>query len=192
MPVTIRRAVKEDCKKMMELIQELAVYEKEPDAVTVDFDHFVESGFGEKPVWWAYVATSPHPSPNGEGVAKTDATVASIDASVSGISSPPAGEGDRGGLGGGEVIGFALWYIRYSTWKGTRLYLEDLLVTEKMRGQGIGKLLFDKLIEECKEKKYSGMMWQVLDWNEPAINFYNKYPEVSFDGGWLNCSINFD
>lgn len=151
MPVTIRMAVKEDCTRMMELIKELAVYEKEPDAVTVSFDHFVEQGFGQKPIWWAYVAE--------------------VD---------------------GKVEGFALWYIRYSTWKGTRLYLEDLLVTEKMRGHGIGKLLFDRLIDECKEKKYSGMMWQVLDWNEPAINFYKKYADVNFDGGWLNCSINFN
>jgi ribosomal protein S18 acetylase RimI-like enzyme len=60
-----------------------------------------------------------------------------------------------------------------------------------MRGHGIGKLLFDKLLEECKAKKYTGMVWQVLDWNEPAINFYKKYPEVSIDSGWLNCSINF-
>jgi len=60
-----------------------------------------------------------------------------------------------------------------------------------MRGQGIGKLLFDRLIEECREKKYSGMVWQVLDWNEPAINFYKKYPTVNFDSGWMNCSINF-
>jgi GNAT superfamily N-acetyltransferase len=60
-----------------------------------------------------------------------------------------------------------------------------------MRGKGIGKLLFDRLIEEAKEKNYSGMMWQVLDWNEPAINFYKKYPEVKFDGEWMNCSINF-
>lgn len=71
------------------------------------------------------------------------------------------------------------------------MYLEDLLVTEKMRGKGIGKLLFDALIEECKAKKYSGMMWQVLDWNEPAINFYKKLQGVHFDGEWLNCSINF-
>jgi GNAT superfamily N-acetyltransferase len=91
----------------------------------------------------------------------------------------------------GNVEGFALWYIRYSTWKGQRLYLEDLLVTEKMRGKGIGKLLFDKLIEECKKKQYSGMMWQVLDWNEPAINFYKKYPDARFDGEWVNCSISF-
>ncbi len=150
MEFIIRRAVKEDCTRMMELIQELAVYEKEPDAVTVTFDHFVESGFGANSVWFAYVAEYK-----------------------------------------GNVEGFALCYIRYSTWKGQRLYLEDFLVSEKMRGKGIGKLLFDTLIEECKAKKYSGMVWQVLDWNEPAINFYKKYPEVNIDSGWLNCSINF-
>ena len=70
------------------------------------------------------------------------------------------------------------------------MYLEDILVTEKMRGKGIGGLLFDKLIEEAKEKKFSGMMWQVLEWNEPAINFYKKY-NATLDGEWLNCSINF-
>ena len=150
MAVIIRRAVKEDCARMMELIKELALYEKAPDEVTVNFDHFVNSGFGDSAVWFSYVA-----------------------------------EAD------GKVEGFALWYIRYSTWKGQRLYLEDLLVTEKMRGKGMGKLLFDQLIEECKAKNYSGMMWQVLDWNEPAINFYKKYPNVKFDGEWLNCSINF-
>lgn len=151
MEIIIRKAVKEDCKRMMELIQELAVYEREPDAVTVSFDHFVESGFGDKPVWWAFVAEQ-----------------------------------------NGVVQGFALWYIRYSTWKGQRMYLEDFIVSEKMRGKGIGKLLFDTLIEECKEKKYSGMMWQVLDWNEPAINFYKKYEGVNIEAGWLNCSINND
>ncbi len=165
MEITIRRADKEDCRKMMELIQELAVYEREPDAVTVTFDHFVESGFGKTPVWFSYVATSPLPSPAGEGEAENEAKE--------------------------EVVGFVLWYIRYSTWKGQRLYLEDFLVSEKMRGKGIGKLLFDKLIEECKEKKYSGMAWQVLDWNESAINFYKKYDGVSIDSGWLNCMINF-
>ena len=148
--IVIRPAVKADCRRMMELIHELAVYEKAPAQVTVDFDHFVNSGFGPNPVWWAFVAE----------------------------------ENDA-------VQGFALWYIRYSTWKGQRLYLEDLLVTEQMRGKGIGKLLFDRLIEECKAKKYSGMMWQVLDWNEPAINFYKKYPAAKFDKEWLNCTINF-
>ena len=165
MSILIRKAVKEDCSRMIELIHELAVYEKEPDAVTVTFDHFVESGFGENPVWFAYVATSPLPSPKGEGEAENEAK--------------------------DEVVGFALCYIRYSTWKGQRLYLEDFLVSEKMRGKGIGKLLFDTLIEECKAKKYSGLVWQVLDWNEPAINFYKKYPDVVIDKGWLNCCINF-
>ncbi len=148
MDITIRPAVKDDCKRMMELIQELAIYERAPEEVTVTFEHFVESGFGANPVWYAYVA-----------------------------------EMD------GKVEGFALYYIRYSTWKGQRLYLEDLLVTEKLRGRGIGKLLFDRLLEICKEKKYSGMVWQVLDWNEPAINFYKKYDGVKIDAGWLNCSI---
>lgn len=147
MNITIRNAVEEDCPRMMELIRELALYEKAPDQVTVSFDHFVESGFGSNPVWWAYVAE------------------------VDGI-----------------VQGFALWYIRYSTWKGQRMYLEDILVTEKMRGQGLGKLLFDRLIEECKSRNFSGMVWQVLDWNEPAINFYKKY-NADFDAGWVNCSI---
>lgn len=150
MNITIRKAVKEDCQRMLELIQELAVYEKEPTAVTVAFDHFVESGFGETPVWWAFVAE--------------------ID---------------------GKVEGFALYYIRYSTWKGQRMYLEDLLVTEKLRGFGVGKLLFDQLFEEAKEKKFNGIAWQVLDWNEPAINFYKKLGNVSFDNGWMNCSVDF-
>jgi GNAT superfamily N-acetyltransferase len=68
------------------------------------------------------------------------------------------------------------------------MYLEDFLVTEKARGKGVGKLLFDKLIEEAKEKKFNGIVWQVLDWNEPAINFYKKY-NAKMDGEWLNCSI---
>ncbi|MEO6731268.1 MAG: GNAT family N-acetyltransferase [Ferruginibacter sp.] len=148
MKIIIRRAKKEDCTRMMELVEELAIYEKEPDAVIVNFDHFVESGFGDNPVWWAFVAEV-----------------------------------------NGTVEGFALYYIRYSTWKGQRMYLEDLLVTEKLRGMGVGKLLFDKLIEEAKEKKFTGVAWQVLEWNEPAINFYKKLPQVSFDNGWVNCSM---
>jgi len=90
----------------------------------------------------------------------------------------------------GRVEGFALYYIRYSTWKGQRIYLEDLLVTQAMRGKGLGKLLLDKLILEAREKGYNGVSWQVLDWNEPAINFYKKYPTV-FDGEWINCAVNF-
>ena len=153
MDITIRKAVKEDCPRLMELIHELAVYEKAPDEVTVTLKHFEESGFGEKPVWWAFVAASPNPS------------------------------------GGGEQIhGFALYYIRYSTWKGQRMYLEDILVTENARRLGIGKMLVDRLIEEAKEKKLKGIILQVLEWNEPAINFYKKF-NATFDPEWLNCII---
>ncbi|HEY1006229.1 MAG TPA: GNAT family N-acetyltransferase, partial [Sphingobacteriaceae bacterium] len=88
----------------------------------------------------------------------------------------------------GVVQGFALYYIRYSTWKGCRLYLEDFLVTEEMRGRGIGKLLFDRIVREAREKGFNGMTWQVLDWNEPAINFYNKY-QAHLEAGWLNVSL---
>ena len=147
MSIKIRRAVKEDCPRLMELVKELAVYEKAPDEVTVTLEHFSESGFGDKPVWWAFVAEE-------EGV----------------------------------VQGFALYYIRYSTWKGQAMYLEDILVTEKMRGKKIGSLLFDRLIEEAREKKFNRIIWQVLEWNEPAINFYKKY-NASIDPEWLNCSL---
>jgi GNAT superfamily N-acetyltransferase len=71
------------------------------------------------------------------------------------------------------------------------MYLEDLLVTEEMRGKGIGKLIFNRLIEEAIEMKFKGMTWQVLDWNEPAINFYKKY-NSDFDGGWLNVALSED
>ena len=149
MNVKIRRAEKEDCVRMMELVNELAVYERAPEEVTVTLEHFIESGFGEHPVWWAFVA-------------ETD----------------------------GVVQGFALYYIRYSTWKGQRMYLEDFLVTEEMRGKGLGKLLFDQLIEEAKSLSFTGIAWQVLEWNEPAINFYKKY-NAAFDSEWINCGLTF-
>lgn len=88
----------------------------------------------------------------------------------------------------GSLIGMALWYVRYSTWKGQRMYLEDLIVKEDHRGRGIGKMLLDELIRTAAEKKFTAVCWQVLEWNDPAINFYKKYP-VKFDAEWLNCSI---
>jgi ribosomal protein S18 acetylase RimI-like enzyme len=145
----IRRAKKDDCVAMMELIRELALFEKAPDQVTVSLQHFEESGFGDNPVWWAFVA-----------------------------------EYD------GKIVGMALYYIRYSTWKGQRMYLEDIIVSEKYRNQNFGRMLMDALISEAKEKQFNGMLWQVLDWNEPAINFYKKY-NANFDDEWINVSLDF-
>ena len=89
-----------------------------------------------------------------------------------------------------KIIGASIYYYRYSTWKGKRLYLEDLIVTEEKRGQGAGKLLFEETIQIGKDTGCTGMMWQVLDWNEPAINFYKKY-QTNFDGEWINCNLHF-
>lgn len=144
LPILIRRATAADCTRMMELVRELALYERAPEAVTVSAEHFMESGFGPNPVWWAFVA-----------------------------------EED------GVIQGFALYYIRYSTWKGQRMYLEDILVTETARGRGIGALLMNALIAEARERKFSGITWQVLNWNEPALNFYRKF-NTRFDDEWVN------
>jgi len=143
----IRYAEERDCERLLELIHELAVYEKAPEEVTVSLKEFREAGFGKHPVWKAFVYEE-H----------------------------------------GEIYGFALYYIRYSTWKGCRLYLEDFIVTEQHRGKGIGTRLFERVIQEAKEKDYQGMVWQVLDWNEPALNFYRKYAAET-EAGWLNASL---
>lgn len=88
------------------------------------------------------------------------------------------------------IVGMSLYYNRYSTWKGKRLYLEDLVVTESLRGKKIGKSLFEATMEYGKSNQYSGMVFQVLNWNEPAINFYKKY-SPKFDNEWYNVSIEF-
>jgi GNAT superfamily N-acetyltransferase len=87
-----------------------------------------------------------------------------------------------------QLAGFALWYFRFSTWKGKRLYLEDLFVKSEFRSKGYGKLLMDAIIEEAKITNSKGLMWQVLDWNTTAIDFYKKY-EARFDSEWINVHI---
>jgi ribosomal protein S18 acetylase RimI-like enzyme len=155
MSIVLRKAELTDCPRLMELVHELAQYERAPEAVTVTLEQFVQSGFGDHPVWWAFVAS------DSDALGTSDAE---------------------------KILGFALYYIRYSTWKGQRMYLEDIIVTQAARGRGIGSMLMDRLIVEAKEKKFTGMMWQVLDWNEPAIRFYKKY-RAAFDDEWVNCSI---
>jgi len=144
---TIRKATAADCPQLLGLVKELARYERAPDEVTVSLDEFIDAGFGNHPVWEAFVAEV-----------------------------------------AGHIVGMSLFYIRYSTWKGRRLYLEDIVVTESMRGKGLGKLLFDETWKLCQARAYSGMVWQVLEWNEPAIRFYEKYG-ATFDGEWVNVSI---
>ncbi|WP_395617500.1 GNAT family N-acetyltransferase [Aquirufa sp.] len=87
-----------------------------------------------------------------------------------------------------KLAGFSLWYYRFSTWKGRRFYLEDLYIKEAYRGKGLGKYLINEAIEEAKRMKCTGMMWQVLDWNQPAIDFYNTLG-VKMDAGWLNVHL---
>ena len=151
MNITVRVARREDCARLLELIRELATYEKAPHEVTVSLEHFTNAGFGEKPVWKAFAA-----------VTQQD--------------------------GQEYIVGFALYYIRYSTWKGCRMYLEDIIVTESWRGKGVGHLLMQALIKEAQEQQFNGITWQVLEWNEPAINFYKKY-NARFDPEWWNASI---
>jgi ribosomal protein S18 acetylase RimI-like enzyme len=88
----------------------------------------------------------------------------------------------------GTVLGMALCYYRYSTWKGRRIYLEDIIVNEKHRSKGIGKLLFERVIEQAKAEQLSGVVWQVLEWNKDAIRFYEKF-DSRFDYEWVNCFI---
>lgn len=89
-----------------------------------------------------------------------------------------------------KIIGIALYYFKYSTWKGKCLFLEDIIVTESERKNGFGKLLFEAVAKVAKELKVKRMEWQVLDWNDPAINFYKKY-DAYFDDEWLNCKLSY-
>ena len=90
----------------------------------------------------------------------------------------------------GTIVGISLYYYRYSTWKGKRLYLEDIIITETMRGNGIGKILFDDTVKVARSTECTGMMWQVLDWNTSAVGFYRKYG-TRFDDEWINCHLDF-
>lgn len=148
--IKVRQGRPDDVPDLLQLIKELAVYEKEPDAVVIDEQTLLEDGFGEHPAF-------------GFLVAELD----------------------------GKVEGIALYCYPYSTWKGKYLYLEDLVVRESARGKGLGKMLFEAIIQKGKDEGVKRLGWQVLDWNEPAIRFYEKYG-ADLSSEWLNGRLYFD
>jgi GNAT superfamily N-acetyltransferase len=131
--MNIRKGNPDDMKAVLELIQDLANFEKEPEAVVVTVEDLVRDGFGPAPLF--------------------DVFVAEVES---------------------EVVGIALYYYRYSTWKGKTIHLEDLIVKEKMRGTGLGYALYSEVIKQGKKDKVRRIEWNVLDWNTPAVEFYKK------------------
>lgn len=129
----IRKGTQNDMAAVLELIKELAIYEKEPDAVVIKESDLVRDGFGENPLFYTFVAEVNH-----------------------------------------KIVGVALYYYRYSTWKGKTIHLEDLIVREEMRGTGIGFELYSEIIKQGKKDNVRRIEWNVLDWNTPAIKFYEK------------------
>ena len=148
MKIQLREARSGDCPRLLELVRELAAFERAPEQVTVSLEAFRDAGFGPRPVWKAFVAETEE----------------------------------------GFIAGFALYYVRFSTWKGCRMYLEDILVTESMRGSGIGRMLMERCILEAREQGFDAVVWQVLDWNRDAIRFYERFG-ARLDGQWLNATL---
>lgn len=133
MSISVRVAQKGDMKAVIKLINELAVFEKEPKAVEITATDLERDGFGENPAFHCFVAEN-----------RTN------------------------------IVGIALVYMRYSTWKGSVLHLEDLVVSQAMRGQGIGTILLDEVVKYGNQLGVKRISWEVLDWNEPAITFYEQ------------------
>jgi ribosomal protein S18 acetylase RimI-like enzyme len=163
MNVRIRRAEPADVPRMLELVRELAVFEKEPEAVTVTLEHMQDAGFGPDPVWVGWVAFQS----DDQKIRRSE------NDSTSGI------------VDEGKILGIAICYERYSTWRGRVGYLEDIVVTENARGLGIGELLFKACAAEAAQREYHHLTWQVLDWNEGAIRFYKRLG-ADLDGAWVN------
>ncbi len=145
--MNIRKGIKSDLPSVFRLVNELALFEKAPEAVTNTISEMEKDGFGENPVFEFHVAEVEN-----------------------------------------EIVGIAVYFIKYSTWKGRGLYLDDLIVTERMRGKGIGQKLFDAYIEEAKKTGAKQAHWQVLDWNTPAVDFYKKLG-ASIEQEWWDCKM---
>lgn len=157
--VSIRPAKSEDCAAILDLIRELAVFEKAEKEVELSADRLCEDAFGADPI--------------------VEMWVAEIPASLEGHVSSHLGAQEK------TVVGTAIFYEKYSTWKGRSLHLEDLVVKSAFRRRGIGDLLFREVIRIAVERDYARLDWQVLDWNESAIAFYRKYgADISTE--WFN------
>ncbi len=144
----IRPGTPADLPAALALIQELAVYERAPDAVVTTVETMTRDGFGPNRIFEFLVAETP--------------------------------------VGG--IVGLALYFPAYSTWKGRMLYLEDLIVTEAARGEGLGLRLFEAVVAEARRQNAKRVRWQVLDWNAPAIRFYERLG-ASLDPEWLNATL---
>ena len=141
MNFTIRKAIIEDAPAILGLINELALFEKEPEAVVVTVEDIKRDGFGEKPLFQTLIAEKE-----------------------------------------GEIVGMALYYYRYSTWKGKTIHLEDLIVKHSMRGQNIGSVLYNAVLQQAYDEKIRRVEWAVLDWNTHARDFYVKSGAKILDG----------
>ncbi|MDZ4846875.1 MAG: GNAT family N-acetyltransferase [Chitinophagales bacterium] len=148
--ITVRAATATDMPAALSLIKDLAEFENAPEAVILTLDDLTKDGFGEKPLFKAFVAELNN-----------------------------------------EVVGMALTYIGYSTWKGKLVYLDDIVVREKHRSKGIGELLFNRVIEYATNEKARVLKWQVLRWNKDAIRFYERFSNVVFDDEWVDCKLHF-
>lgn len=148
MDFTIRKGEQGDMGSVLKLINELAVFEKEPNAVIIRVTDLVENGFKENPAFYTFVAEYE-----------------------------------------GKIVGMALFYNRFSTWVGPSIHLEDLIVTEKFRSKGIGKALYDKVLEYSLKNGVQRVEWVVLDWNTPAIEFYKSTGAKMLED-WNICQIN--
>lgn len=150
MEVVIRKGVKSDLPAVLDLIKELADFERALNEVTVSLEDLEQDGFGNHPYYWFIVAEKE-----------------------------------------GEIIGLSFYFIRYSTWKGRFLFLEDFVVKESFRNKGVGALLFEETIRIAKELDVKGMTWQVLDWNKNAIRFYEKY-NSNISTEWYNGKLTYE
>lgn len=160
-----RPATPDDVHEIVDLIKDLAAYEKEPDAVRLTPERLREQLFGDNPAIFCHVV---------------DSTSGNLD---DGAGGGDGGVVSSGGVGGGPRLdGIALWFLNYSTWEGTHgIYLEDLYVRPEARGTGKGKALLQNLARIAVERGYSRVEWCVLKWNQPSIDFYRSLGAFPMD-----------